>query len=287
MLLTTKQRNIAIEDLNKKIRLENMLQRELQPFFNRMNKDYATVYARTGRIIDFKRYTGDLIFILRKHYTRTQRAFSGSVAAQNEKIFYNLNIKQDVDKELIALGLIEWQDAQLETQPDEILETTDKNARRSILHAQRQLTDEGADVTFAAVALTAAAVNRRSLFGRLTGIKVTETQTAAESTRLIEAEVLSGRLPFTLSPQSLTPDPFALTRPRDQDVKQGSKSWVTVGDGKVRLSHISADRQTVDIDKSFIIGGFNMRHPADLTLGAPIKEVVNCRCSSNMQIEGF
>ncbi len=269
--LTIEQKNIATRELNEKLRLESTLDAALRPLMNRMNKEFRKKYAATSTIIDFSQYRGEMAVILRKHYDRTQRTFKGSVKAST---------KQVTQQELIELGLAEWQVDRLETQPDVLINTTQKDANASIRTAMQSLIDQGAEITAAAVAVAASVINRRKLFGRLTGISVTETQAAAESTKLIEAQGLSGRKPYTIKD-----DPFALTRPRDEEIKDSTKQWITVGDLNVRSSHVAADKQTVDIDDPFSIGGFPMRHPGDLSLGAPVREWINCRCASNINIK--
>mgnify|MGYP003649035397 FL=1 len=265
--LTIEQKNIATRELNDKLRLEKMLDAQLRPIMNRMNRDFKRKYAATGSIIDFDIYRGDIAATLRKHYDRVQKTFKTST-------------KQVTNQELADLGLAEWQADKLVTQPEFIINTTQKDANKSVREAMNSMLGDGVALTALGVASVASVFNRRKLFGRLTGITITETQTAAESTKLIEAQALSGRTPYTVRN-----DPFALTRPREEDVKDGSKQWITVGDRNVRASHTSADRQTVDIDAPFEVGGYKMRHPADTSLGAPVKEWVNCRCASNIKID--
>lgn len=57
------------------------------------------------------------------------------------------------------------------------------------------------------------------------------------------------------------------------------KQWHTIMDGRERATHAIANGQTVPIDQPFIVGGFRMMFPRDVTYGAPISERINCRCS--------
>lgn len=54
--------------------------------------------------------------------------------------------------------------------------------------------------------------------------------------------------------------------------------WVSENDKKTRKTHRKADGQIVDIDKPFKVGGYEMMFPGDDSLGAPLKEIINCRC---------
>ena len=275
--LTEKRKNEAVSELNDKLRLEKILTRELRPLFVRMNADFKSVYAATGRVVNFDDYIPDITAVLRKHYQRTQRSFKNNVSKSNG--ITDIETKQN---ELLELGLIAWIASMLQSQPQAISDTTGKDAQESINMANAALAEEGAQRTLITIAAAAAVINRRKLFGRLTGIATTETQGAAESTKLMEAEVLSGRSPYTIAT-----DPFVLTRPRDEPIKPGTKQWVTVNDSRVRSTHVNADRQVVELNESFEVGSSQMRHPGDMTLGAPIFEWINCRCSANYQIEDF
>lgn len=269
--LTAEQKNYAARELNDKLKFEAILDREIRPLFNKMNKAFRTKYAVSGSIIDFKAYKGELSAILTKAYERTQRGFKGSL---------NNGTKQADNDELLELGLIEWITQRLKTQPDVILETTQDDAVKAVRAAQEQLIEHDEPINAASVAVVAAVLNRRRLLSRVTGIAITETQGAAESTKYMEAQVASGRKPYTV-----IDDPFALTRPNEVEIKPATKQWITVGDKNVRASHVQANRQTVDIDDPYNVGGHDMRFPADMSLGAPIAEWINCRCSSLMNVK--
>lgn len=62
------------------------------------------------------------------------------------------------------------------------------------------------------------------------------------------------------------------------DKKQTTHTWVSMRDERVRVSHWEADGQTVPINEPFIVNGHKMMFPGDDSLGAPIDEIINCRC---------
>lgn len=62
------------------------------------------------------------------------------------------------------------------------------------------------------------------------------------------------------------------------DKKQTTHTWVSMRDEHVRVSHWEADSQTVPINEPFIINGYKMMFPLDDSMGAPIDEIINCRC---------
>ena len=73
---------------------------------------------------------------------------------------------------------------------------------------------------------------------------------------------------------------FANYEQHIQAIKAGytRKRWMAMKDKKVRHTHVWADGQEADIQKPFIVGGYEMLFPLDQSLGADAKEVVNCRC---------
>lgn len=56
-----------------------------------------------------------------------------------------------------------------------------------------------------------------------------------------------------------------------------NKVWITAIDGRERDAHHSANRQTVQFTKPFIVGGESLMHPGDSNGSAG--NVINCRCS--------
>lgn len=59
---------------------------------------------------------------------------------------------------------------------------------------------------------------------------------------------------------------------------QLTHTWSTQKDEKVRLSHIAVDDVTLPINRPFIVGGYEMMFPLDDSRGAPVSEIINCRC---------
>lgn len=59
---------------------------------------------------------------------------------------------------------------------------------------------------------------------------------------------------------------------------QKTHTWQTQEDEKVRPHHAEADLQTVPIDVPFSVGGYLMMFPMDDSLGAPLEEILGCRC---------
>lgn len=54
------------------------------------------------------------------------------------------------------------------------------------------------------------------------------------------------------------------------------KRWISHVDDRVRATHLHANGQEVSIDEPFLVGGFALQVPGDLT--APASETSRCRC---------
>lgn len=64
------------------------------------------------------------------------------------------------------------------------------------------------------------------------------------------------------------------------------KAWVTVGDERVRDSHVAAGETygadggaPIPVDQAFQLAGGQVRFPGDTSLGVSMREIYNCRCS--------
>lgn len=63
-----------------------------------------------------------------------------------------------------------------------------------------------------------------------------------------------------------------------RDMGAGRKEWYSALDHRVRDTHRRAHQQVRPMDSPFMVGYSRMQHPGDMSLGAPIREVANCRC---------
>jgi hypothetical protein len=59
-----------------------------------------------------------------------------------------------------------------------------------------------------------------------------------------------------------------------------AREWDDTGDGRTRPSHRALNGQRVGLDEPFVspLTGARMMHPGDVSLGAPAREIVMCRC---------
>lgn len=57
------------------------------------------------------------------------------------------------------------------------------------------------------------------------------------------------------------------------------KTWESVGDNRVRPSHVEVEGTTIPLEEPFVLWGGLMMHPHDDSLGVDESELVACRCS--------
>lgn len=72
---------------------------------------------------------------------------------------------------------------------------------------------------------------------------------------------------------------------KHDEEKKGAKYhiWVSQRDKRVRESHGDCEGQKKPIDEPFEVNGYLMMYPMDDTYGAPVDEIVGCRCSEEFE----
>lgn len=275
--METKQVNEAVTELRKKLKLERIFRPKVQTLFNRMRREFTVVVAASGQAPLSSAYQSEWEALLRRQYRRTQSVFLGDVSnsLEEKSIVFRL-MKQDNQDvaEITALSLAVWTEQISNEQSRIIAQTNARNMNEAVTTARQSLQEQGLDVDNRSLAAAAAGVLGRLFSRRVGSITTLATQTAAEATKQVEAQALAGERPFPLRNQ-----PVQI--PEVEEPAKLKKLWETVGDDKVRPTHISAGMGlAMQIDQIYIVGGQQLQHPGDTSLGATAKEIMNCRCSS-------
>lgn len=273
-------RRAAALELNSKLRLEA----RLRPPLKKVERDLARQVIRnlgtTGVLPDVRSIqASELEPILLEHYELVGTSFTGNVA---NKLPTDV-AETDEEKMIAAAAMAQFFAARAPEQARVIAETSELDARRAVSIAdqeRRHLIDEGEPLLSQfEVAAIAGAVFFRSLVRRTTGIVMSETQAAAEATKLTEAETLLDKLPSILG--------------GDKAPVEVVKEWVTQGDSRVRtppknaFDHLAADSTQVPVNEPFMVSGERLMYPGDTSLGASPGNVVNCRCSAAHDVEAI
>lgn len=251
----------ARQDLRSKL----ILERKLRIGLNRLNKqlmqDFVKRFGIDGDILRAEEFRQNFELLLLEHYNEVEDRFSNNIGKELSKEV----AETSVEKEEIAAALALFFAARAGEQSQFITNTNEKDITES-LNAGFEIAQETVGlISRQEMAVTAGAILARKLSGRSKTIALTETQAAAEVSKVTEMEVLVGL------PPSVT---GAATRQVD-----ATREWVTVGDEKVRAAHVAADGQIRKINEPFIVDGEALRYPGDTSLGASAGNVINCRCS--------
>ena len=266
--------NAAQNDLRDKMRFEALFRREMTAYFNKVVNTFI-LRSRNRLPFDVRNlFDEELAAIFTAHYKRVEKPFSTRIRNVLPR-----EVQSTVEEDrLIAQALNQFNSIRSQIQAKNVNDTTTRNINESLaiaisFNSETDTLEDGKVVQSAKQALvgfelilTAGAILKRKLSERVSAIVVTETQVPAEVSKLTETEVLSGVQPSVLG-GSARPTPV-------------KKTWVTVGDSRVRETHLEADGQEVVSNKAFIVGGSRLMVPGDSSLGAPIRETVNCRCAA-------
>jgi hypothetical protein len=249
------------DQLALKLKLERIFNREVRSLFNRIRIQYR-IGISTGNGVRAQKFAAAWNTLLENHYSRTQRAFTGLVKDDTKAQ------DDERDDELIA-ALMAWSLNSSQRVTKELTDTTQNNMDTAMTQARKALQDDGNfQYTQRELAVSAAVILRRKFRGRETAIVSTETQKAAESTKLLGAYSEAGLDPMD-----------AVTRQRVPIKPKATKAWSDDGGPNVRDGHHTGQVASVFIDEPFIVNGQQLMYPGDTSRGATIENIANCHCS--------
>ncbi len=272
----------AQEELAAKMQLEDRYRPELTRLFNRVVKDFEAVVAATGQAPDASNFRPDFAASFDGQYRRTQAFFTNRLLDNVEGKIIRLKQTEDEDsalEKLIAASLVAWRFTTSRVQSMFVTNTNQIQMQESLARARRLQSEAGLPQDRRTIAAVAGGFLRRLFKSRVERNIVTQTQSAAESTRNIEATALAGGVPFPLE-RTEGVEPAVQQR-------QVTKSWRDIGDSKVRDSHVLADQgPPIPEDGIFIVGPTRsrLRFPGDMSLGAAVEETINCRCFADYRL---
>lgn len=277
-------------ELNAKLKLERFLSSDLMSIYNRISRDGRILYADSGELINVSIYKDLIKEALIKQYRRVFKVFPNplsidivnsikqktvqQIQIEKEQEDYindrsELSSQQLVDstqkrwndsvKATIALLLLLRQNRQEEDFPISIPETPISGA--SILDSGDVSVNEPPNI----VGIRSEVADRASRDfngksrGRSDTAATTETQNSSETNKFIIATILLINL--------------ATSAKKD-------KVWMTILDGRERVSHGLANGQKVHYQDPYIVQGQSLMYPGDIGMGATADNVINCRCAS-------
>jgi len=221
-------------------------------------------FSERGQILNASVYENELQQILRQHYRRVSKLFGIALRQQLVKHFLPEETKAIDEK--VNSALREFINLTTALHARLIIQTTQTEINGAIsFGVGLQLPEVFAGSRNLVVAEEAQNEFNRRAKSRIETIAVTETQTASEGSKIIEAQTIAN-------------DVSAITGVPQEEVL--FKEWSSVLDSRTRESHVLADGQRVGVNDPFIVGGELLRFPSDTSLGASLENVINCRCIS-------
>jgi hypothetical protein len=147
-----------------------------------------------------------------------------------------------------------------------IVNTTRKDMIQSVQQASQEALQRGEQAISSEIAGAARLKLDQKNAARMQTIAMTETQNPAEHAKQAEIDFLDWH-DVTLNGQRLRE-------------RKKFKKWEAILDTRTRHSHVEADNQVVPFDGFYTVQGQKLRFPGDMSLGATLDNVINCRCSS-------
>lgn len=277
--MTVEQEKQQAEDeFRRKMTLERQFLPTVKRLLNQTSRELATSYAASGSFPAEGEFVLEWQAALLSHYKRVGRAFLRNI--RSSKHIAGLIIKQedieagDVADETdaaIAAAYLLWARRRAQEQSRFIINTSINQMDQAITSTRMNTLTANPNALPTNSELAAGAlkdVNAQNK-ARIEAIANVETQTPAEQSKAIEVAALTGAAVLPMQVIDTTRVPVAAL-----------KTWRTVGDERVRLSHVEADGQTVPKAGVFIVQGQALRFPGDTSLGATIDNVANCRCAA-------
>jgi hypothetical protein len=262
-------------DENKRT-FERALARDLRAFFASMSAELFASLAENGLPVDFNTYMEELTALLEKNYRKTGAFFSAHMQRllketqprnfEHEESILELQEERSLMDAALLLLLIPVYRNHARQHAGFILDTTRKVFRDAQMQVftdsflqQRQLTQLESARQITKI------FNERNK-NRVIPLSENEVGDIAQISKQAEAEAFARRLRnagLIIEPQ---------------------KTWITVGDEKVRDAHRGANGQKRPLDGLYTVGGELLAYPKDTTHGASLWNTINCRCDSVTEV---
>lgn len=261
MALSERQRQ-EIAAFEKRVAHEARFTREMRRQINIMLDAYVNNVKQTGGQLNLTGYLPDIVAILRSNYRKIGKTHASDAQAQfgqapqplRDKINHNLERRYNAES---------LQTAQ------QIVNTTQKQANNSLNKTRLALIAAGGLITLVKLGneLQKQAANNASARAEL--IATTETTKAIGIAKQTEVAALNGDQEY---------------KEKNLGRREIRRRWNSLLDGKERDTHHEADGQTTPQNSPYTVGGFQLFHPGDSSLGAPPRETANCRCYETYEL---
>jgi len=249
------------QELAFKLRLERPLAVKLRQLFRQMAKDFRAIYSATGQVLDASEYEADILGILRPAYRKAANEVGTTTRDNIKAVFYSYETKQAETDNAVR----QFVQSAPEERAEIITETNQKQIALAITAAITALALAGETPTNESIAFAASREFLKDAIPRGDMIAMTEVLNAVEGAKFTELESL------IVTDAEVVPG-VALSRVIIRE-------WVALLDNSTRDTHARADGQERGL-QPFNVGNSKLKYPGDTSLGADIKEIINCRCGA-------
>lgn len=244
--------NDNIEEASKK---EDRLQNSLKvDFVKRLNSNLNVIsnsiidnkfnIANDGNINKYLQLLGTTLFI---NYQKIGNKFKDTIRSK-------LNFSNNEVTSKVNLNLQFYFQEQTREITPKLLKTTNERVENTIkLLQESDISND--ELIKQAKQLLLLQNNLRSVT-----IADTETNKIAENSKHTEAIALVSSVGFLV---------------------RLKKRWDSTLDGKTREGHARADGQLASLNQPFVVDGESLMYPSDISLGASLANVINCRCKTH------
>lgn len=267
-MVTRKQTEQAAKELAKKLKREAKVTPHIKGLFSRITKAVRAQYEANGTFYDVKHFESAWKSLLEDHYRKTGADFAGEV----------LDIQPATSlKAVVDAAYLKFSNSRAIDSAQEITKTNRKDVRDAYRAAEKAIREleevPRGHQKNVAVAKLGTRNLKETFSARTPRIAETETQVSSEGYKSLEARALGG--------EELIPDQPDVVDKSSRIIK----TWITVGDSKVREAHALATGQRVVEPEPFIVNGEKLRYPGDSTLGASLGNIIRCRCTALYEAE--
>lgn len=267
-------REQAKQEIDLKKALELYLIADLILYMQQLAEDNRVVYTATGKVLSLNEsYVDELKALLKKNYRKVADNFSNITLKQIEDTVdfdkYEIIPEKESDvKSRIAMAI----GAYLLLRSNDIAPKIANTIQEELLKKTNDIIIDNASrgLAISNAEIANKVTNEFAEWGikHTPVISVTEVQEVSETSKFTENSTLVN---------------FAMEDEIDvRKLQAGAKKvWITAGDERVRKSHAEIDGKMIDAEDVFVTGmGGRMRYAGDMSLGASLADVINCRCET-------
>jgi len=238
-------------DFAKKIKLIDQFKASLSPLYREISHEYETLYKENGQVLHIHHYREKFQNVIESNYITIANAFKFNIR-EGEKAMNEKELAAMIDTQLSL-----YVKHHSINQTEFIISTLDEKLKQGIETVIIDAAAQGITPDRSKIASSAARKFRNDEIAHAGIIATTETNNMANEAKYVEAT--------------------SYVKAMSENIR---KMWKTVFDDVTRAAHIIADGQEVGVDEPFSVNNEFLMFPTDMSLGASLENIMNCRCDA-------